>query len=111
MNRISLLAPFATFIGVFVALAMPAAIVSQKPAAEAAQGKRIFAQSCASCHDAVGTTTKSGPALKSYYRRQPRPPPMPRSGESSSKAEAGWPPFTSFDKPQVDDLVAYLKTL
>ena len=109
MNRISLLAPFAIFIYVFVALAMPVA-VSRKPATEAAKGKRIFAQSCASCHDALGTTTRSGPALKSYYRRQPRTADV-TVRTIIEQGRGRMPPFTSFDKLQVDDLVAYLKTL
>lgn len=108
MNRVSLLTLFQPLD--ICSLPWQSRLSRKSPAADAAKGKRIFAESCASCHDALGTTTKSGPALKSYYRRQPRP------ADAAVRAiiEQGrgrMPPFTSLGKPQVDDLVAYLKTL
>ncbi len=111
MKRVSFVVLFVLFVFLFFAVTIPPPVISQKPAPEsAAKGRRIFAQSCASCHEVLGTTIKSGPALKDYYRRQPRP------ADATVRAiiEQGkgrMPAFTSLDQLQVDDLVAYLKTL
>ncbi len=86
-------------------------MTSQEPLPPAvANGKRIFNQSCAACHDTLGTTTKSGPELKNYYRHQPRPADdTVRSIIQQGKGRM--PAFSTLNKLQNDDLVAYLKTL
>jgi mono/diheme cytochrome c family protein len=86
-------------------------VIPQRSAPQAtADGKRIFNQSCSACHETLGRTTKSGPGLKDYYRRQPRP----ADATVSSIIQQGkgkMPAFTTLNKMQIDDLVAYIKTL
>jgi mono/diheme cytochrome c family protein len=103
-----LVTAFAVF--VFL-LAMPPAVISQKSTSQAAaNGRRIFNQSCAACHDTLGTTSKSGPELKSYYRRQPRPTDA-TMGTIIKQGKGKMPAFSTLNNSQVDDLVVYLKTL
>jgi mono/diheme cytochrome c family protein len=85
--------------------------MSQKPVPQAVpNGRRIFNQSCAACHDTHGTTIKSGPGLKNYYRHQPRPADATvRTIIQQGKGKM--PAFNILDKLQIDDVVAFLKTL
>jgi mono/diheme cytochrome c family protein len=73
-------------------------------------GKRIFNQSCSACHDAVGTGSKSGPSLKGYYRRQPH---LADGAVHAfiQKGKGRMPAFSALSGAQVNDLIAYLKTL
>jgi mono/diheme cytochrome c family protein len=104
-------ARFAVFVFLVFAIAMPPIMISQNSTPQAvANGRRIFNQSCAACHDTFGTTTKSGPGLKNYYRHQPRP------AEATvrtiiQQGKGKMPAFSTLNKSQTDDLVAYLKTL
>ncbi len=111
MKQVSLVALFAILVFLYLAIATPPAAISQISAPHAvANGKRIFNQSCATCHDTLGNMTKSGPALKNYYRHQPRPADaIVRTIIQQGKGRM--PAFTTLNKAQVDDLVAYLKTL
>jgi mono/diheme cytochrome c family protein len=111
MKHLSLAAPFAFRVFLFLAIAVPQAVILQKSVPIAvANGKRIFNQSCSACHDTLGATTKAGPELKSYYRRQPHP------ADATVRAiiqqgKGKMPAFGTLDKSQTEDLVAYLKTL
>jgi mono/diheme cytochrome c family protein len=90
---------------------MPLAVISQRSTPQAvANGKRIFNQSCAACHDTLGTTTKPGPRLKNYYRQQPRPADA-AVGSIIQQGKGKMPAFSILNKTQIDDLIAYLKTL
>jgi mono/diheme cytochrome c family protein len=94
-----------------LSIAVPRALISQKSAPLAvSNGKRIFNQSCSACHDTLGASTKSGPELKSYYRHQPRPVDATvRTIIQQGKGKM--PAFSTLNKSQTDDLVAYLKAL
>jgi mono/diheme cytochrome c family protein len=111
VKHVSPAALLAIFGSLFLAIAIPLAAISQKSAPQAvANGRRIFNQSCASCHDILGTSAKSGPGLKNYYHQQPRP------ADATvriiiQQGKGRMPAFTTLDKLQIDDLVAYLKTL
>jgi mono/diheme cytochrome c family protein len=111
VKHVSLAAPFAFLVFLFLAIAVPQAVISQKSVPNAvANGKRIFNQSCAACHDTLGATTKSGPGLKNYYRHEPRP------ADATVRAiiqqgKGKMPAFSTLDKSQTDDLVTYLKIL
>jgi mono/diheme cytochrome c family protein len=111
VKQVSPAALFAIFVFLFLATAMPPVLTSQKSEPQTvANGKLIFNQSCAVCHDTLGTTTKSGPELKNYYRHQPRPvDDTVRSIIQQGKGKM--PAFSTLTKLQNDDLVAYLKTL
>ena len=57
MKTISPAALLAIFAFLYIAIVIPPAIISQKPAAQAVtNGQRIFNQSCAACHDTLGAT-------------------------------------------------------
>jgi mono/diheme cytochrome c family protein len=95
----------------FLSIAIPPAVISEKSLPQAvANGRRTFNQSCASCHDTLGTTTKSGPALKDYYRHQLRPADA-TVRTIIQQGKGRMPPFSTLNQLQIDDLVAYLKTL
>jgi mono/diheme cytochrome c family protein len=102
---------FASFVFLFLAIAVPPAVVSQKSSPQAvANGKHIFNQSCSACHDTLGTATKSGPGLKNYSRRSPLP--ADATVRAIIKQGKGkMPAFSALNKSQTDDLVAYLRTL
>lgn len=110
MKHVSIAALFAIFVFLVLAIASPPTVISQKPSPQAvASGRRIFNQSCAACHDTLGTATKLGPELRSYYHRQPRPAASVRSMIQQGRGKM--PVFSTLNKSQIDDLVAYLKTL
>ena len=95
----------------FLVLAVPPAMISQKPTPVAtASGKRIFSQSCASCHDTLGNATKTGPTLKNYYRHQPRPSDA-AVRNTIEQGKGKMPAFSTFNQKQINDLIAYLRTL
>jgi mono/diheme cytochrome c family protein len=110
VKQLSPAALFAILAYLFLAMAIPPAVISQTSTAQTvANGRHIFSQSCAPCHDTLGTTTKSGPELKHYYRRQ-------RPADTTVRAiiqqgKGRMPAFSTFNKLKIDDLVAYLKTL
>lgn len=111
MNRVPAAVLFAILFVLAFAIALSPAGMSQKAVPEpVATGRRIFNQSCAACHDTTGTTTKSGPGLKNYDRHQPhRADATMRTIIQQGKGKM--PGFTTLGKTQIDDLVAYLKTL
>jgi mono/diheme cytochrome c family protein len=111
VKYVSPVTPLVVIILFFLAIAIPPAVISQKSMPQTvANGKRTFNQSCTSCHDILGTTTKSGPGLKNYYRHQPSPADAAvRTIIQQGKGKM--PAFSTLNKLQIDDLVAYLKTL
>jgi len=112
VKQISPAAFLATFVFLFIALAISPAAIPQKPAAQAvANGQRIFNQSCAACHDTHGTTARPGPGLKSYYRQHNPHPTDDAVRTIILDGKGRMPAFSALSKSQTDDLVAYLKTL
>lgn len=111
MKHLSIAVRFAILVSLVLAIANPPTVISQKSSPQAvASGRRIFNQSCAACHDTLGTATKSGTDLKSYYHRQPRP--ADASVRTTIQQGKGkMPAFSTLNQSQLDDLVAYLKTL
>ncbi len=90
------------------------------PAAKA--GKKIFDQNCTLCHIANETTTKIGPGLKGVLKNKTlpyshRPATVANVQEQIEKGNPQgqpmpMPPFaTKLSKTQMNDLIAYLKTL
>lgn len=89
---------------------------------EAKEGKKLFDQNCEMCHFPNKTETKIGPGLKGLFKRKElpyshRPVTVANVKEQIEKGNAHahpmpMPPFGSkFSKDQLNDLVAYLKTL
>jgi mono/diheme cytochrome c family protein len=110
VKHLSFAALFAEFVFLFFAITIPPAVISQKSPHSIANGRRIFNRSCAACHNTLSTTTKAGPALKGYYRRQPRPSDVSvRAVIQEGKGRM--PAFSTLKKLEIDDIVAFLKTL
>jgi mono/diheme cytochrome c family protein len=101
-----------TFVFLYIATMIVSAAIPQRPASQAvANGQHLFNQSCTACHDTLGTTAKSGPGLKSYYREHKPHPTDAAVRAIILEGKGRMPAFSSFGKPEIDDLVAYLKTL
>ena len=110
-----------------LAVALPMATISfakgktdLSPAAKS--GKKLFDQNCTMCHFANQTANKIGPGLKGLFKNKElpyshRPVTVANVQEQIEKGNQKgkpmpMPPFGSkFSKTQINDLVAYLKTL
>jgi len=109
-----------TMLWMTVAVAAAATVPSSRAATaagDAAAGKQVFADNCVACHSATTTTRQAGPGLKDLYKN----PKLPGTGRPVSDANVrkqiekgggGMPGFaSSLSAAQIDDLIAYLKTL
>lgn len=110
-----------------LAVALPMATISfakgktaLSPAAKA--GKKIFDDNCTMCHFADQTTAKIGPGLKGLFKNKElpyshRPVTVANVEEQIEKGNPQgkpmpMPPFGSkLSKTQINDLIAYLKTI
>ncbi len=100
--------------GLVLLLAVPTAAWSPSTAQDVAsveRGRRLYEQSCVSCHGTGGTGTKNGPRLvdvgaaaADFYLSTGRMP-MPYPGGQPERK----PP--AFDRAQIADLVAYVASL
>lgn len=90
------------------------------PAAKA--GQKLFNQNCTVCHNPTNTTTKVGPGLKGIFKNKELPYSHKPVTEDNVRAqiEKGNPSATpmpmpafgnTLSKKNIDDLIAYLKTL
>src|SRR5215203_3766969 len=96
-----------------------ALIASPQPgqAADAAAGKKVFADNCTACHSATTNETNAGPGLKGLFTN----PKLPATGRPTNDANVrkqilngggGMPGFKGeLSDADVDNLIAYLKTL
>jgi mono/diheme cytochrome c family protein len=84
--------------------------------AQQASGRHIYQQACAACHDAHSVPGQNGPSLKGLFKKPFLPSGLPANerfvrqtivnGRNMMPA-AG----SSFTPQQLDDLLAYLRTL
>ncbi|MCC6742332.1 MAG: cytochrome c [Acidobacteria bacterium] len=106
----------------FAAVALGAAMASPGPTvartmADAAEGRAVFDDKCAQCHNATSKAEKIGPGLQGLYKGGK----LPASGKPANDANVrakilngggGMPAFKgSLTDAQVASLVAYLRTL
>jgi mono/diheme cytochrome c family protein len=77
----------------------------------AAAGKKLFSQSCASCHEADSRNQFVGPGLKGYYAGHHPWPNDAAVHELIVRGKGAMPGFSSFTDTELADLIAYLKTL
>ena len=83
---------------------------------EQAQGRHLYRQYCASCHQAYISNALHGPSLKDLYKKKSMPSGAPpsdqRVGEVIIRGRKMMPSFSkNLDQRQVDALIAYLHTL
>ncbi len=82
----------------------------------AEKGKNVFAAKCAVCHATASSERKIGPGLKGLFKK-PRLVDGKPMNEANVRARIetggkGMPPYRQLlDAAQLDDLIAYLKTL
>jgi len=111
---------------VAMAVALPLATISYARGAalspEASAGKKLFDQNCTLCHIPTSTQTKIGPGLKGVLKNKElpyshRPATVANVREQIEKGNAQgkpmpMPPFGSkLSATQINDVIAYLKTL
>ena len=76
-----------------------------------AHGKQTFAQYCSSCHSAHNSTSLVGPSLKGYYStHQPRPT-DPEVRNVILRGKGKMLALNNLSAMQINELIAYLKTL
>ena len=83
---------------------------------EQAQGRHLYRQYCASCHQAYISNALHGPSLKDLYKKKSMPSGAPpsdqRVGEVIIRGRKMMPSFSkNLDQRQVNALIAYLHTL
>jgi len=74
-------------------------------------GQQMFGEYCASCHSARSFSSLAGPGLKGFYSTH-----LPRPSDSAVRAiiargKGNMPGFGNLSAVQIDELIAYLKTL
>jgi mono/diheme cytochrome c family protein len=78
---------------------------------QAAAGKKLFAQSCAMCHEVENRNQLVGPGLKSYYAWHHPSPNDAAVRELIIRGKGTMPGFSTLSDAELADLMAYLKTL
>ena len=113
----SCLRPFASF-AVVVCLVLLCACEQKRPSGsgDPVAGRELFQRGCAVCHYANATQKKVGPGLYGLYRFTALPngaPVTDQNVENWIRNGGGlMPPFKNALTPeQMQDLIAYLKTL
>lgn len=81
-----------------------------------AMGRNVFDANCARCHEPYSSRGLHGPSLHNVYKKQYLPSGMPANDERITeviiRGRAKMPAFGStLSSPQIDALLAYLKTL
>jgi mono/diheme cytochrome c family protein len=81
-----------------------------------AMGRRVFDNNCARCHEPYSSKGLHGPSLHNVYKKAYLPSGIPanddRITEVIVRGRAKMPGFgNSLSDPQIDALLAYLKTL
>lgn len=95
---------------------------SSSGTASVAQGKELFHENCAMCHSATETKTKIGPGLKGLFKAKElpyshRPVTVANVREQIEKGNPQGKPMPmpgfggKLSPAQINDLIAYLKTL
>jgi mono/diheme cytochrome c family protein len=81
---------------------------------EEARGAAVFEQKCARCHYPTDTHSLHGPGLQAMTKEKAMPSGAPPTDERLTSVilhGRGMMPATPLDDPQLQDLLAYLRTL
>lgn len=82
--------------------------------AAAQRGERVFKMQCGICHNAHTNEALHGPGMKGLYKRQELPSGVSLTDEhvrQTIQHGRNMMPPIPLDPSQVDDVIAYLKTL
>lgn len=85
---------------------------SRGPSTQAIRhGQQVFGEYCGSCHSVHSSSSLAGPGFKGFYSTH-----QPRPSDSAVRAiiargNGKMPAFASLSAVQIDELIAYLKTL
>ncbi|HXQ27318.1 MAG TPA: cytochrome c [Candidatus Acidoferrales bacterium] len=84
--------------------------------AQQAAGRRVFESYCAACHNAYSSSGSKGPSLKKVFRKQFLPSGLPSNERFVRQTIASGRNMMpglgeSLSDQQLDDLIAYLRTL
>jgi mono/diheme cytochrome c family protein len=92
------------------ALALSAAFVGcRQPSAE--DGRLLFNKDCARCHEHQSGEASPAPNLAGYFSRNPRPT-WRQTRSLIREGKRAMPPFGQrLTSREIDDLIAYIKTL
>jgi Cytochrome c. len=100
-----------------LAISAMAGMQKSKATGNAAIGKQLFAETCAPCHSATSKTANIGPGLQGLFKAKKMPATNRPVSVAVVKAQiqkggGGMPAFGSkYTAQQLDDLIAYLRTL
>ncbi len=80
------------------------------------RGRRVFDAQCARCHDPYSASARKGPSLKHLYQHKQLPSGLPTTDEHVTESimmgRKMMPAFNQkIGQQQLEDLLAYLKTL
>jgi mono/diheme cytochrome c family protein len=81
---------------------------------EEARGAAVFEQKCARCHYPTNTHALHGPGLQAITKMKSMPSGAPPTDERLASVilhGRGMMPATPLDDPELQDLLAYLRTL
>jgi mono/diheme cytochrome c family protein len=99
------------------ALLAAGALAADKPVSgDVTKGEAVFAQQCATCHNAASAERKIGPGLKGLFKRTRLPSGKPAT-EQTIRARIddggnGMPAYRDLlSEPEGSALIAYLRTL
>jgi mono/diheme cytochrome c family protein len=126
-NHLKIASHFMTFARLLISALLLLTVVACTPArrksdaelglnAQQAHGRRVFDAQCARCHDPYSASAAKGPSLRNLYKRQYLPSGLPANDERVADGimlgRKMMPAFNqSLTQQQLDDLLAYLKTL
>jgi mono/diheme cytochrome c family protein len=103
---------FVTILLLCAGITISARSPQQDSAASATKnGERIFKDSCASCHNAHSSDLLIGVGLKGYYKTHQPPPTDATVRKIIHDGKGTMPAFGNLEDAEIDNLIAYLKTL
>lgn len=74
-------------------------------------GQQMFGEYCASCHSTHTSSSLAGPGLKEFYRTHQSKPSDSAVRAIIARGKGKMPAFGNLSAVQIDELIAYLKTL
>ena len=111
--------PVLLILTLIVALPLIIAAGQKASPGDAAAGKAVFVKNCTLCHYADKTVKKIGPSLKGVFKNKELPASHKPVTETTVRAQIengnpskGMTPFgKKLSKADIDNLLAYLKTI